>query len=571
MAENSELKPVKELRQQEYNWGVYNSDQTGLQLVTLKDNVTGVTVSTPVISDESRSAAFKAWSGARQSRAPGTPWEIMAEMVEKDVDPDKKLEEMSEGYGHASVADMARLQVDFEGSPMHFHMALFNQSAINGGQEKSTRYQRGFAKASLHSIRNYVPTDLPEKEIAELETRYQKFGEESLEMFALFRDSITPKFADFYKPETASDRRALTSRVLDCARYALLLGQTSGMSMETSARDWSRIIGEMKASPIGFYGRMARQVEKLLTPSREEEQFLGYMAEAPSLIRHSEAAPTVNQNLSMLKEFMTKKTDLLRVVGWRNSGFRSGQRAELVGSGYSAGDILTAQYLSTIWPGLETYELLNWLNHRVFEGTQKEISKIIFNGHDNYQELPIWTGTTRGLTVIMESYLGEARDFNRHRGMRRFMNMPQTFGLGWDLETATEILDNGFGLPRYIDEIDAFKVEKKQMKEKMGDYYDSLQQFVSDVHFQYHGGIDYQFVINLLPLGHQVDLWMSGDPKQWMYFGDRRVRPGGHINYRTLAYDANRLIADSDPYLFGMRLDVSRPDPASREEFFDRS
>ena len=63
---------------------------------------------------------------------------------------------------------------------------------------------------------------------------------------------------------------------------------------------------------------------------------------------------------------------------------------------------------------------------------------------------------------------------------------------------------------------------------------------------------------------------MHGDPKQAAYLTAQRSRPGGHINYRTLAYDANQLIASSDAYLSGIKL-AKRPDPSSQEEFFDRS
>src|SRR3989344_2451873 len=569
MAEKEILVPVKTLDQGEYRWFVFSEEQTGQQLVCLEDKSTGVIVTTPLVSPDQRSAAHKAWAGARQSRAPGTPWEIMHEMGEKGVNPDEKLEEMFTTYGHASVGDMARLQIDFM-TPMHWNMALFNQSAINGGQEKSTRYQRGFAGATLHSIENYLPSEIPEAEVKALEERYQNLGDTSLQMFARFRDMLIPVFTDFYKPETASDRGALASRVLDCARYALVLGQSSGMSMETSARDWSRIIGEMKASPIPFYGRTASLVEKILNPTGEEEKALGYLAEAPGLIKHSDPAPTVNQNLARFKEYLGKNLPDKMNIPFFALAEQVEQGAHLIGSDFSSGDLMVAQYLSLIYPGIRYYDAVPWA--RTQNGEEKrKISDIIFDGHDKYTELPIWTGTTEGTTVIMKSFLGELRDFNRHRGMRRFIPMPLTFGLSWDYQTTAQILDHGFGLPRYVDEINEFKDQKKEMTDLLKGYYDSLNKFFDDTYRRYGRSIDYHFVLNLLPLAHQTDLWMSGDPKQWNYFASQRVRPSGHINYRTLAWDANDQISRSDPYLSGMKLEVPRPDPASRAEFFDRS
>ena len=82
--------------------------------------------------------------------------------------------------------------------------------------------------------------------------------------------------------------------------------------------------------------------------------------------------------------------------------------------------------------------------------------------------------------------------------------------------------------------------------------------------------IDYSFIINLLPMAHKVVFFMHGDPKQALYLTHQRSRNGGHINYRLLAYEANRLISDSNASMAGMRLN-KRPDPADRTQFFDRS
>jgi hypothetical protein len=573
MAEKTELKPIKQLDTADgLRWSVYSPEQTSLQLVALEDPETGVTVTTPVANTEKRSASYKAWAGARQSRAGGTPWEILNEMGAKGIDPDEKLEEMFTTYGHASVADMARIQVDFI-TPMHWNMALFNQSPINGGQEKSTRYQSRFGRASLHPIRNYLPYFVEPKLAEKLEEEYQSFGDLSLELFAKTREKLTPVYTDFYQPENKDHVGALNSRVLDSARYFLLLGQGSGMSMETSARDWARIIGEFKASPIPLYRRIAGQVEHLLCPSSEEENALGYLAEAPGLIRHAESAPTVYQNLVHLKAY-AEGAGILDEAGGvpirRDFAGKVEQDLTLFDKDFSAGDLLAGQYLQLIWPGADTGKLLEWVHGNNYS-VSKGISAIIFQDHDKFKELPIWTGTT-GLTVDMKSFMGELRDFNRHRGMRRFIPMPLAFGLGWDFDTTQQILARGYGLPRYVDEVSAFKDQKTEMMDGMNGYYDKLYKFVDEVKGQFGNDFDYNFVLNLLPLGHQMDLWMSGDPKQWLYFASQRVRPSGHINYRTLAFDANILVSSSDAYLSGMSFyPHSRPDAANRQEFFDRS
>ena len=567
----TELRPEKEYIVGSYRWFTYSADVTGLRLICIEDLTTGTITTTTVANSTKRTAAHKAWAGARQSRAAGMPWEILHEMGEKGVDPDQKLEEMFHGYGHASVGDMARLTVDFGKIPMHLCLALFHEGSLNSGQEKSTRYQAAFGKAILHPLRLYVPESLPKEEIEVLEKEYQSFGIESLELFAKHRAVLLRAFEQYYRADTTKpdQRGALTSRVLDCVRYFLLFGQWSGMSFETSARDWSRIIAELKASPLSYYQKVAAQIEKLLAPTREEEEALDYKAEAPGLIRHTAPFLTTNRNLHALKQFLEEQTDLLQSISiYSGSPKREDQRVSLIEPVYTEGDRLVASYDLLLWPGLERKQLFNWI-HTQDSGTKKAISTIIFSGHTNYSELPGFGRTTR-MTLVMESFLGELRDLNRHRAWGRFFPLPLVFGERLTKETIEQIIARGFGLPLYLTDIPAFADYKIAFEQDLVAYYTKLQKFLENVSATYRDTIDYAFVLNLLPLAHQVDLWMHGDPKQAAYFTAQRSRPGGHINYRSLAYEANQLLVKYDPYLSGMHLS-RKPDPTSREEFFDRS
>src|SRR5574340_326330 len=168
------------------------------------------------------------------------------------------------------------------------------------------------------------------------------------------------------------------------------------------------------------------------------------------------------------------------------------------------------------------------------------------------------------MTLVIESFLGELRDLNRHRAWGRFFSLPLIFGEPLSRETVAQMLARGFGLPLYLTEIPAFADYKSDFEQDLAAYYIRLQRFLERVATHYGDSIDYSFVLNLLPLAHRVDLWMHGDPKQALYLTAQRSRPGGHINYRALAYEATQLIARSDPYLSGMQL-LKKPDPASRE------
>lgn len=564
--------PVEqELISGSYRWFTYAAEVTGLRLICLEDLDTGTVVTTTVANPEKRVASHKAWAGARQSRAAGMPWNILHEMGEKGVNPDQKLEAMFRGYGHASVGDMARLMVDLGKVPMHLCLALFNEGTINSGQEKSTRYQSTFGKAVLHPVYNYLPEDLPEDVSTRLEEEYQAFGANALASFARHKAALLPAFAQYYQIDTSDSlqKSALTSRVLDCVRYFLLFGQWSGMSFETSARDWSRILAELKASPISYYHKVARQVEKLLAPDSAEEEELNYRAEAPSLIRHTSPQQTTNQNLQILKQFLIKETDLLQRVPLLKSTPRAvEQRVAMIGPEYTEGERLVASYILLLWPGLERDRLLDWLHAQDVEMKQT-MGAIIFSGHTNYNELPTFARTTH-MTLVIEGSLGELRDLNRHRAWGRFFPLPLVFGERLSRETLEQIIARGFTLPLYLTEVPDFAELRSAFEQDLQAYYDKLLALIEKVSLAYGDSIDYTFALNLLPLAQEIDLWMHGDPRQALYLTEQRSRPGGHINYRRLAYEANQLLAASEPYLAAMRID-KRPDPASREEFLDRS
>jgi hypothetical protein len=561
----------KELISGSYRWFTYSPEVTGLRLICLEDLSSGTVVTTTVANPHRRTAAHRAWAGARQSRASGLPWEILHEMGEKGVDPDQKLEEMFRGYGHASVGDMARLAVDMGKIPMHFCLALFNEGSLNSGQEKSTRYQSAFGKAVLHPIKHYLPQTLSGEDVEQLEEEYQSFGTVSLELFAKYRAVLLRAFEYYYRVDTEKreQRTALTSRVLDCVRYFLLLGQWSGMSFETSARDWSRILAELKAAPLPYYQKVATQIEQLLAPTREEEDSLGYKAEAPALIWHTYPFLTTNQNLQVLKQFLQKEMNLLQYIPLhKGAPKRTDQHVSMIEAVYTEGDRLVAEYILTLWPGFDRKALLEWV-HAQGNETKGRISAMLFSGHTNYAELPGFARTTH-MTLVIESFLGELRDLNRHRAWGRFISLPLIFGEPLTKDTVEQILARGFGLPLYLTEIPEFAEHKTGFEQDLASYYVKLQDFLEKVAIKYQDSIDYSFALNLLPLAHRVDLWMHGDPKQALYLTMQRSRPGGHINYRQIAYEANQLLAAYDPYLSAMHL-TGKPEPSSRDEFFDRS
>jgi len=575
MADDNVPVPSKTLEQtvdgRAYTWQVYAPEETVMTCVTLTDNDTGIVSATRHPNPSLRSEASQAWGGARHSRAAGHTPVIMKEMGLKGVDPDQKIDEMFKGYGHASVADMARIMVDLNDTPMHLAMALFNYGTIIDGQEKSTRYQKKFGKGSLHPLRHYVPSDVA----AALEDRYQDIGAFALESFNTLSPQITQGYTDFFKPEQGNkgEKGALDARVLDCIRTVLPGGMVTGLSYRTSARDWARTIGLMDGSGSPLYQNLAKQLRLHLAPDAATEKDLGVLADAPTLIRHTEANNVVRENLAALKEYLNAngKLELLRTRSPRTFGYTP-QRVLPIEELYTEGERMVAQYICALAPELDAFEALGWAGIQP-DNVRDEISAIIYKNHSKFIEMPVQLATTSSMGIVIDGTFGELRDWNRQRAQGRFVqSYNPLLGARCDKQMADGILSHGYGLPIRVDTVDAFKPQRAALEERLLQYYDKVHAFVEAASKELGNNHDHSFIMNILPMAHKMPIWMHADPKQAHYCSWLRFKPGGHENYRQAAYESNLLFSGQDAYLSAMRIPASmKPDFADRTQFFDRS
>lgn len=519
-----------------YIWKVYD---VGLTVLALENPKNGIVVSTVLTGLPQRLASTKAWAGARHSRSAMAPWEILWEMQEKNIDADTKLTDTAIKIGHASVGDLARVQFDLSNVPVHLLTNLFLEGWGNGGQEKSTRYQVKFGTSKLFAGNS-------------------KLGKLALKLYNKNYDRIYKAFKKYYKPDETQEN-TLISRTLDCVRFFLPWGQCSGATFENSVRDTCRIISELKASPLLVYRDLANQVERLFNPTLEEESQLGITAEAPGLFKHTEAATTTNDNLVILKNYLEK----LKTLPKPNKKFKGQviQEVVLVDKKYSAVEKMIAQYILLIYPGLDFFKLLEWVK-KLKPKNKKEISRIIFSGHNHHDVMSFLTRTS-DTTVLVRGFLGEDRDLIRQRAWGRFIPIPGVFGLKLDRALMDQILASGFGIPENLN-FREFSSVRKAFISDLKTYYKELFKLFKNKKD------NYEEIINLLPLAHQVDLIMHGTPGQIPYLYHLRRRPGGHCNYRLLMNSFGDQLASSDPYLSA----VSKNQPInllSREDFFDRS
>lgn len=565
------VEPDRTFDNNQQRWKFFSSEKTGLAAVTLTDADTGVQLATTLPNPEKRVAAHRAWAAARHSRAEGDLINILAEMGEQGVDPDARLDEVFRGYGHASVGDLARVPVDIANVPMHVALAILNWGRVYGAQEKSTRFQKMFGSAELHDLSHYLPK-LSDVQRDVLEPGYQALAEQAREIFTEHLPRVTEFFTGYFNPGTKREKGTVNARAFDTTRFSLLMGQRTGFIFDASARDWAKLIGVLRGSSFSFYQNLGSQLETFLAPEKETEEALGFRAEVPTLIRHTEANTTATRNLGNLRDFLEEDEDFNETFQ-PNRDFQGYKRQSVthVPTHFSAPERMVAQYVLSIWPSLDEERLLEWVSSAP-DGVKARISGIICADHTRHDELPQLAATTND-TYILKSQLGELRDWNRHRASGRFIQWRNPLqGLPIDYQSARELVANGFGLPLYLTDLDGASELRDSFSEALTAYYHQLESFLETAREQIGDEGDFGFVINLLPLAHRVNLWMHQNPAQDGYVADLRVRPGGHINYRETAFQMAKLAAKSDPYLSALELSAERlPDASSREQFFDRS
>lgn len=540
-----------------FSFSSSNAEETGLRLIALHDTRTGFVVRTALTNDGIQVPAVMAFAGARFSRSADTAETIFREIHGSKKSAQEKLANIFHNYGHASVGDMAMLFAYIENVPRYLMCKFFNATALGGGQERSSRYQ-DFSQSALPLSSLYFPTQKEQEKYSKLVEKQQRYFQHLLSQYKKFTPIVEQAFTETFQPnpEKKSEMGALQARIFDTTRAFLPAGTTTSGAYITSAREWARLITEFKGSPFYDLQCLGEQLEVLFAPPEEIQTSLAYQPEAPDLIRHTE--PDVR-----LQEVLKKIKPLTRMLSVQISGrgkypqYRV-QKVRHLADRMTPGSAYLFLTLLHIYPMLTVGKFTAWYD-TLSEYTKKKLSRILFREYTHHHQVPVY-GRTGGYMFEAKLALSEMIDFNRHRAWGRFSPFLET------TDTATLVRD-GYQLPLYLDH-PQFAGIKQSFIDEFNRYYEkllALSQSLPD-------DINPRYVLSLLPNAHSVRFYMSGGPRELSYFPQLRVRPGGHINYRALAYEIAQQTAKIDPILHGARLQTSaKPDPFSREEFFDRS
>lgn len=546
-----------------FTFTVSDPDKTDLVIVSVTDNRTGYTVRTALPNSGKQTASIMAFAGARFSRSALSAEELFQEIRAAGSNANEKLANIFRNYGHSSVADMAQLFAYIEQIPDHYSTIFFNETSVGGGQQRSTRYQ---------DFGNSKPLGLDSLGIRSDKENYNKVNEDLLDLqqyaldkYKYWQAELTSQYIKGYGIDESnkSETGALTARVFDSTRYFLpsgLMNKTS-LAYITSAREWARLISVFKASPEQELIYLAEQLEVLFAPDESYAKEINYTAEAPDLIRHTQADTITRNNLSELKKYLIEEANIEKYLELCQTISYHNLNVELLDIKLSAGSKILFQHIITLYPNASVKSILD-LTATLTKEQEKTISKILFKDFNHHKQMGnLFRVNTH--SFVLTSSNSELRDLNRHRAWGRYIPTLNT-------ENYEASLYNGYTLPLYLTDNPVFSSVREEFEKDLQEYYVKLQDFIA-LSRQYIWFPQYLWT-QLLPFGHIFMSIFHASPKEISYMTQLRVRPGGHINYRYLAYELARLGAESEPLLSSLIPDIiTEPDASSREEFIDRS
>lgn len=546
-----------------FTFTVSDPDKTDLVIVSVTDSRTGYTVRTALPQSGKQTASIMAFAGARFSRSALSAEELFQEIRQAGSNANEKLANIFRNYGHSSVADMAQLFAYIEQIPDHYSTIFFNETSVGGGQQRSTRYQ-DFGKS--------IPLGLDSIGISQEVKDYSKINDALLDLqqyaldkYQYWQSELTTQYIKAYGIDSTnkSETGALTARVFDSTRYFLpsgLMNKTS-LAYITSAREWARLISVFKASYEKELIYLGEQLEVLFAPEESYAKEIHYTAEAPDLIRHTEADMITRNNLSELQRYVINELQIENSLDLSTSIRYHSLEVELLDMQLSAGEKILLQHIITLYPNAGIASILQWIKTLTTD-QERTLSQILFKDFNHHKQMGnLFRVNTH--SFVLTSSNSELRDLNRHRAWGRYIPALNT-------QNYEAVLYSGYTLPLYLTDNPALSLTREEFEKDMQGYYVKLQDFIALTR-EYDWFPQYLWT-QLLPFGHIFMSIFHASPKEISYMTQLRVRPGGHINYRYLAYELARLGANSDTLLSALiPSHLTQPDPVSREEFIDRS
>lgn len=514
-----------------------NSPHHSLKVHTLLQDPTG------------KQPSINAFLGARYSRSANSVIEIAQEIMNKGQDASKRLESIFYGYGHKSVGDMADLFLCLENVPMITAMRIFNTNPVLAGQERSTRFQN-FQKPEYIKLPSSVKNQ-------PLRDEYDDIINTHMGNYRNLLEPTKIALTQYFKidEENKQQLSALTARTFDTVRYFLPLGLQTSLGFVMSARMWSELISQLGASKYNVENELGKLILELLsTPNHSKTD---YIPEADGLIRHTENNYSRKESTKAILKILSK--DFIKDESVQIS--RRLDKNLQVKLGTNQTENLLRHYQLLLHPLSENRK------NKVSDKKLEEISDIIFKHHNHHNQLG---NVAQSGTIGIEGFadFGVLKDLNRHRSMERFVPIwNDNINLEEELDRDDKhcfFLCNYLHIPELIGLRKEYQKRLSAIYQRIRDWHQGAKKTIGE-------DLALEYTTYLLPHAHATRYRFYGSFDDLQYTINLRSRNGGHIAYRSATYSWLKKLAKADPLWNGLLKKIPPVDPASREQFLDRS
>ena len=538
------------------------TDDTGVRLFTLTDHESQVQTTLAEFNDNVDVHTLMAWVGARTSRSADSYPDIYRQVYQAQ-NASEKLAKVFVSYGHASVADMSPAMIFMNRIPMHQAFWMFNHTSVGGGQELSTRYVE-LDNLGVAPLEKFVDSEyMDQLQMESLSRQWEAVQENSTQMYHKWTPKLEEALREYLHantdPETKVPNSTVTARTLDVSRFWLPIGAQTSMTMLSSTRSWVDMISQLRSSGDVQHEELGDQLHTLLR-LKDYDEAQDLQAELSALTKYSEGKDTLANNLGELAAFLEsdQRFDELAQVETRDEEPTKVKLLEITDFS-SYGEQLALSYITTLHPQLDERAALRYLSS-LDDDSRAEMGRIMLQDHMHH-DLMRNPGDVRGSLFVLETAQAYLRDLNRHRAAVRLV--PALEGHNLDAIVYAGFNQN-FQLhnAEYLEAFkDEWSADIQAHYEQIYSLYDELKRTVPD-----SAGA----IINLLPLGHQMKMHISGPVTQMNYLASLRISLGGDYGYRNAVYEMLDQLRD-DPYLSPMLPNINRPNPNNVDEILGRS
>lgn len=547
---------------------VTKKEHTGFRVYKVVDAESGISVHFVEFNSELDAHTGPAWVAAQTSRTSKSYEELFEDLIrnlnDNEIDPGDKLAKVFVNYGHASVGDMVPISMYIENIPIFIPFLLFNKISVGAGQELSTRFVN-FNDFGIRPIEELIDLssldEASRNEVIELWDKAQTYLKEKYtKWYTIIKNAYEKQFGNEEDPLKES---TVNARTLDIVRYFIPAGARTSMAFSTSVRGFVDLISKLREYPNEQVRRLADQIHATLSLSNNPE-CADIKANLDGLTKHSHPRMIITNNLNSLKSHLDSNIEFQTLLSQNveRSDSNTYKTESKLLEWTDPGTPVVMQYILSLFPNIGDEVLIKWLDN-LSEYDKEKLGEIIFAGHDHHNLMQNM-GDVRGdiMFSIMTS-LASLRDINRHRALGRLIPMLETTDF-------REILSNGGNQNYQIHNTDELRKYAEEFDFDLSEYYVLLNKLYDCLSYVPGFKDNQSIMFNLIPLGHQSKLYLSGPISQLIYMLSLRSMPGGDQNYRDLMHQiANHLLGNSN-FFSSIPNKLATLDPNNRDDFTNR-